>query len=67
MNEKINNIARQAGMEDYPIEGVNTLYGVKSIEKFAELLIKECAKVGFESVANGDLVDETILSHFGVK
>ena len=43
MNEKIKELAAQAGMEDYPINGVNTLYGDESIEKFAELIVRECA------------------------
>jgi hypothetical protein len=39
----------------------------KSIEKFAELIVRECAQVGFEAVANGDLVEDSILKHFGVE
>ena len=42
MNEQIKLIALRAGMEDFPIEGVNTLYGNKEIEKFAELIVREC-------------------------
>ena len=42
MNERIRELALQAGMEDYPTRGVNTLYGNKEIEKFAELLIQDC-------------------------
>lgn len=45
MNIKIKQIATQAGMEDYPTYGVNTLYGDDEIEKFAKLLILECCKV----------------------
>jgi hypothetical protein len=36
-------------------------------EKFAELIVRECARVGFEAVSNGDLVEDSILTHFGVK
>lgn len=42
MNDKIKELAEQAGMEDYPDRGINTLYGDKEIQKFAELIIKEC-------------------------
>jgi len=36
-------------------------------EKFAELIVRECATVGFEAVSNGDLVEDSILAHFGVE
>ena len=39
----------------------------KFMEKFAELIVKECAQVGFEAVSNGDLVEDSILTHFGVE
>ena len=37
-----------------------------SKEKFAELIVRECAAVAFDAVANGDLVEDSILEHFGV-
>jgi hypothetical protein len=36
------------------------------VMKFAELIIRECAATGSEAVANGDLVEDSILEHFGV-
>jgi len=43
MNERIKQLAEQAGMEDYPDRGINTLYGDKEIQKFAELIVRGCA------------------------
>jgi hypothetical protein len=43
MNERIKELAEQAGMEDYPTERVNALYGDVTIQKFAELIVRECA------------------------
>ena len=45
MNERVKLLAEQAGMEDYPHRGINTLYGDVEIEKFAELIIEECFKI----------------------
>jgi hypothetical protein len=40
MNQRIQELAEQAGMEDYPTEGVNALYGDVTIQKFAELIVE---------------------------
>jgi hypothetical protein len=45
MKERIKQLAEQAGMEDYPDRGINTLYGDKEIEKFAELIVQECIDI----------------------
>ena len=77
MNEKIKKIALQAGGSHYPDVGGVTL------EKFAQLLIKECAKYINERTqdwdadlrwifndGSGDMavnVDELLNRHFGVE
>lgn len=68
MNELIKKIAEQAGMEDYPDYGINTLYGDETIEKFAELIVKECAKVANDNYNKGFCpVGDIIKNHFGVE
>ena len=65
MNEKIKELALQAGGSHYPDVGGKTL------EKFAELIVRECARVAFESdltMAIGQWgADSAILKHFGVE
>jgi hypothetical protein len=76
MNERILELAEQAGIQ-FPnnlVEGVNGP-GVVSpkdkLAKFAELIVKECARVAFESdltMAIGQWgADSAILKHFGVE
>ena len=70
MNERIKELAEQAGMEDYPIQGVNTLYGDKVIQKFAELIVEECgvalSPMLRDMVSRGQAFD-LIKKHFGVE
>jgi hypothetical protein len=68
MNAQIRKLAEQAGMEDYPIQGVNSLHGEQCVEKFAELLIRECAHVGFQAAYPDKGVDAmvAIKEHFGL-
>ncbi len=78
MNEKIKDLALKAGMEDYPTYGVNTLYGNKEIENFAELIVKETIKVIQATAAESVDLDRTLVEnvswtvndikkHFGVE
>jgi len=54
MNERIHELAREAGLPTYNPQGIPT-----KLEKFAELLIKECASLVVD--------DYVILEHFGVE
>lgn len=54
MNKHIEALAIQAGMEDYPVSGTQTLYGEDKIEAFAELLIKDCMNAIFYSAQHAD-------------
>jgi hypothetical protein len=78
MNERIEKLAEQAGIQ-FPnnlVEGVNGP-GVVSpkdkLAKFAELIVKECAKVAWyhtpdtEELEYSHLIEDKILEHFGVK
>lgn len=70
MNKRVRELANQATTITYEEDGWR-LYGTEvetfNKEKFAELIVRECATVGFEAVANGDLVEDSILEHFGVE
>ena len=70
MNDKIKLLAEQAGMEDYPVRGINTLYGDKEIQKFAELIVQECgialSPMLRDMISRGQGVD-LIKEHFGVE
>ena len=59
MHKRIHDLALQAGGSHYPDVGGKTL------EKFAELIVRECANVAAEHDAL-DIYEE-IREHFGVK
>mgnify|MGYP003333804900 CR=1 FL=1 len=59
MNERLQEFARQAGFYASP--------EVEKFEKFAELIVKECMRVGRTSQINNGLVDTDIKEHFGVE
>jgi len=69
MNERIQNLAEQA----WDATAVSPDFGhpVSFAEKFAELLIRECAAVADNWVNNEDngknLVSDKLKEHFGVK
>ena len=73
MNERIKLLAKQAGLEfddDLALESEPIYYTTqKDLEKFAELIVKECAGVGYdasyyECALN---VSNKIKQHFGVE
>lgn len=59
MNERIRQLAHEAGLPTYNPEGIPT-----KLEKFAELIVKECA-----DIANGGWAEpgHQIKQHFGVE
>jgi hypothetical protein len=73
MDKRIYELAKQAGYKVKTLytgdDNYQTEHYMKDdvLEKFAELIVRECATVGFEAVANGDLVEDSILTHFGVE
>ncbi len=71
MNERIKELAEQAGLL-YPQFGptVDTRHQRKkreNIEKFAELIVRECADISDASFHNGSAGYLAILKHFGVE
>jgi hypothetical protein len=73
MNERIKELAEQAGMVKFPpsIETElqkNILFGDQHIEKFAELIIKECASaVNSRDDSDTGFWANIIKQHFGVE
>jgi hypothetical protein len=70
MNERIEKLAEQAS----EIDGDDLLYyNPVFAEKFAELIVKECAKVAWyhtpdtEELEYSHLIEDKILEHFGVE
>ena len=68
MNKRIQQLAEQAGIslsqKDYSYYWVES---AEDIEKFAELIVRECANIG-ERYADGNYeVYNQILEHFGVE
>ena len=72
MNERIKEIAEQAGSTHKQNLGVYQFY-TDELEKFAELIVKECAELAKHHVMNistygdAEFVDEQIKQHFGIE
>jgi hypothetical protein len=72
MNERIDELLWQAGgytklsyPDDTFLDGRYALTQ-EQLEKFAELIVRECANVGCETHGNYDVHDD-ILKHFGLE
>lgn len=71
MNERIREIIEQAGFEEkdghISIQGVY-MFNTRRMEKFAELIVKECAKIADVADENKcEWIGGNILTHFGVE
>jgi hypothetical protein len=78
MNERIKKLAEQAKIEftydptETPMRAFVEAWE-DDLEKFAELIVKECAKVAWyhtpdtEELEYSHLIEDEILKHFGVK
>jgi hypothetical protein len=62
MNERIKELAHEAGLPTYNPEGIPT-----KLEKFAELIVGECIKIGNLSLSKYELPGDKIAEHFGVE
>jgi len=64
MNERIRELAHEAGLPTYNPEGIPT-----KLEKFAELIVKECAThiISSSDRYRREYFAEKILKHFGVE
>ena len=68
MNEKIKLLAEQAGGHYGGGLEFAVVFGeVEDFEKFAELIVKECADISDASFHNGSAGYLAILKHFGVE
>lgn len=61
MNERIRELAKQCWNERW--EGQLHFDN----EKFAELIVLECAEIGDKTIIGSDKIGKTIKQHFGVK
>ena len=67
MNERIKELAEQAGSTHKQSLGVYQFYR-HELEKFAELIVRECAKVADVADENKcEWIGGNILTHFGVE
>lgn len=68
MNERIKELALQAG---FKTDRIGHLFGGDDIEKFAELIVKECADIAekwYSDYPSDDrLLSDAVKRHFGVK
>ena len=70
MNERIRELAKQAARE---MNETGTYSEPKFQQKFAELVVRECAKVAWyhtpdtEELEYSHLIEDKILKHFGVE
>ena len=67
MNERIRELAHEAGLPTYNPEGIPT-----KLEKFAELIVRECMDIAYAYDAPklsgpGMIVANRIEDHFGVE
>ena len=76
MNERIKELAEQAGLKvesfmTSPPKPFQILGSTEQFEKFAELIVRQCAKVaddGFASSNFGNgITGQQLLKHFGVE
>ena len=68
MNEHIRKCCDGAGLDSNWKPGFDSIYG-QQLEKFAELIVKECANIANSGIdpAESHLIGNDILEHFGVE
>ena len=71
MNERIQELLKQAGGIQHDEDGdeLTAILVGKDLEKFAELIVKECMEVAntYQNVGGNCYVDDMIAKHFGVE
>ena len=72
MNERIRELAEQAGLEfddNLVLEPEPIYYTTqKDLEKFAELIVRECGRVYIQNQQDGVMtLTQDLLQHFGVE
>ena len=68
MNERIEKLLEQCQIETYGVNGELLEIGFDA-EKFAELIVRECANVANSGIdpAESHLIGDAIKKHFGVE
>jgi hypothetical protein len=66
MNERIEKLAEQAGYKHPDAVGMCEDYAYFSHEKFAELIVRECADVATINAHQWESPGTYVLKHFGV-
>lgn len=64
MNERIKALSEQINLE---IDPVYPDHNQKVLEKFAELIIRECMELGDKALQDGKWPGDVLKEHFGVK
>ena len=72
MNERIRELAEQSGLKveswtTNPPKPFQILGSTEQFEKFAELIVKECAKISEEHFYHGSAGAMHMKQHFGVE
>lgn len=68
MNKRIQELAKQSGWKTDSMSAVNAVAQEQKLEKFAQLIIEECAsKVDWILAEGGKTQGDLIREHFGVK
>ena len=68
MNERIRELAIQSGGHGLKMSTIGlSLLGEQQIEKFAELIIRECDRYARSTWEHGPLLGRDLLIHFGVE
>ena len=62
MVERIRALAKESGLIQYDTDGK-----IQDVEKFAELIVRECADIASINQHQYNSVGEYVLKHFGVK
>lgn len=62
MNKRIRELAHEAGLPTYNPDGIPT-----KLEKFAELIVRECCDVLYDNELGGYQVNYVLKEHFGVE
>jgi hypothetical protein len=72
MNERILELAEQSQIDDLAFDVWGDAYDVMRLdpEKFAELIVRECAVIGnkaYSDIGNYTYIGDKIREHFGVE
>ena len=67
MNERIKELAIKAGLLSADYNGFDSNRLTKSEEKFAELIVRECAELVDRAISDGGVDGRVLKQHFGVE